>query len=155
MAPLLDSIRSLSEAATDLNEKTDELNDVFLEVEKRLADARVGVSIWLADGEQLLDQSSRRDGRYTGWALGYAKIGSEWRLAAKRVAGQEVTSSINRFEEPDVFEDLEDPVALVKAPRSVRVEAAAVLEQLVDQLTERVKLFAANIERAKELVRNG
>ena len=154
MAPILDSLRSLSEASAELATKTEELNGVLLRVEKQLAEARVGVSIWLDDGRRLVDETPRQAGRSTGWAVGYAKVGGDWHLAAKRVSVRETSKTGNPQDDYIEFEDAGEPVALVKAPRSVRVEAAALLEKVVTELTAKVRRFVGNIEDAKKLVKS-
>jgi len=48
--------------------------------------------------------------------------------------------------------DRGEPVPLLNAPREVRVDASAFLEQLANELATKVKGFIANIGQAKKFV---
>jgi hypothetical protein len=84
----------------------------------------------------------------SGWELGYAKVGEVWVIAARKTRGEEVLdeNGIAEF----VWDDHE-PIPLGKSPRHIRVEAAPLLEDLVERLSERAKHFIKNIEQAKKL----
>lgn len=47
-----------------------------------------------------------------------------------------------------------EPIALARAPRVVRMEAAGALETLAQTLTERMRHYIASIEKAKKTVKD-
>lgn len=148
MVPLNEAVGRLEFLAKELNDKTDDLNEIFLEIEERLQKAQVGVTYWL--DQRIVSRSGKRDGCYSGWVIGYARIGSEWRLAAKPVAVREGLYD----NDPDCpYTDVDDagePMPLAKASRAVRVEAAEHLEELITWIAEKVSRFIRNIENAKK-----
>jgi len=155
--PMRKNLDALAQTAATLNSKTDELNQVIADVEHELQDAGVGVTIWL---RRLLEESTT-ERRYRadddeqrwpidvtfGWQLGFAKIDGEWRVAARQARIEDSHEGNESFEE-------RPPVPLLKAPRIVRVEAAPLLEALVEALTERMKSYIAGIEQAKALAKD-
>src|SRR5260370_25179604 len=150
MVPIDTAVAQLSSLASQLNKETDALSDIILDLERQLANTKVGVSLWLE--RNLLAETG--DGyKQDAWVLGYAKLGDSWRLAAKPV-----TVTWEHIEEADhgdltpFTKDRGEPVPLLNAPRAVRVDASAYLEELVNRLAEKVKGFIGNIEQAKRFV---
>jgi len=99
-----------------------ELNKRLLAIEDKMAILRIELPYWLP-----ANLCSKR------YALGFAKIGDEWRIAVCE-AGYNV-------------ESLGKPVALVDAPRSVRAEAAKHLNELVERLNEEAVAFVESTNR--------
>jgi hypothetical protein len=148
MAPTQSSLERLAAKASKLNSKTDELNGIFEGLEAKLETAQVGVTCWL---DRLLEvengvPSDSGIGADTGWTIGYTRIGSRWRLAARP---ERWLFSMTPDKEYGETMAIGDPVALVSAPRSIRVAAAGVLDDLIEALTNRVDHYLSNIEKAK------
>ena len=157
MAPIDNALKNLSALSGKLKGETEELNKVIADLDERIRKTGIGVSVWLGN---LLDQDERfelmDDGnggerrvrvRY-GWELGYAKVGEVWAIAARKTRGEEV------LDESGVAEfvwDNHEPIPLGKSPRHIRVEAASLLEGLIESLSERAKHFIKNIGQAKKL----
>jgi len=150
MVPIDTAVLELSSLASQLNKETDSLNDIILDLERRLGSTKVGVSIWLDNS--LLAETG--DGfKQNAWVLGYAKIGDSWRIATKPITRTwERTEEMDHGDLTDFTKDRGEPVPLLNAPRAVRVDASAFLEQLVNELATKVKGFIANIEQAKKFV---
>lgn len=144
MAPIDKSLRDLAALAAQLNERSDALNERIGSIEDQLAQAGVGVTLWLY--EHLLDRSTRdKDGEFTAWCLGYSKVDADWRVAVKRVNAREYSPEL--FGEPRVsIEDLDQTLPLLKAPRVVRLEAAPLLEELVQALAVKVQAFIETVD---------
>jgi len=165
-----DALAALDVSSKKLNEKTDSLNKLIEQLEKRLQASQVGVSVWLdSHGSQMLDASPESQHldpnnepvgdlvESTGWVLGFAKVAEagtyEWRIAVHPVRQIWTPHLVNDWQTSD-FRTLSEgePRPLLKAPRAVRVEAAGLLETLVKQIAERAASFAEDIEKAEGLV---
>jgi len=77
-----------------------------------------------------------------GWRIGYTKIGSNYRLAAKQVIVYD-----EQFEE----RNFDDPILLIDAPYSVRIEAMEHLEPLILEITYVAKTYIKMIEEVSAL----
>lgn len=155
MAPLESAMKNLSTLSGKLKGETEDLNKVIADLDERIRKTGIGVSVWLDD---LLDEhehfkqidDGNGDGRRvrlrSGWQLGYARVGEMWVIAAKKT--HEVADAQDSLDLP--WDDA-DPMPLGKAPRHIRVEAAPLLEKLVEALSERATVFIKNIEQAKKL----
>lgn len=161
--PSKQTMEELAAAAAELNSASDDLNEIIETFEDQLQRAGVGVSCWLGEEDfepsaWLLPQAPSvedpDDDNHlvaTGWLLGYVKLSDKWRLAVKEVL-------VNIYPRADLQErenkrDLRKPdVPLLKAPRHIRVAAAAQFEELAKLLTRRMKQHTADIEEAKALV---
>jgi len=150
MTPSRESLDLLFSKASKLNEETENLNSIFLSLQDQLRAANVGVSAWI--NSELIepeDEMSEHGDRYTdGWTVGYAKVGRDWCLAA-RTERWIYTLVEGGREYTDAELVTSGPIELVRAPRSVRAEAAAKLDDLVQMITARVDQFLENIESAK------
>jgi hypothetical protein len=159
MVPLQDSLARVIQLAKQLNESTDGLNVTIEAIEKSLADAGAGVTSWL-DEYQIDEVATQvgvppRPSIHEGWVIGYTKIGSDWKIAAKRIRRTHVYAD----GDPDCpwreIENLSEPSPLLKAPRQVRVEAARLLEPLLDTIASRMQGFIDSIEGARKVVASG
>jgi hypothetical protein len=143
MSPSKESLDQLASVAQELNEKSDGLNATIEQVEARLGLSRIGIAVWLCT---CIDGVKTDAGVEEGWDVGYFKIGDTWRLAARHVRWRNVVEDDGTQTVDD--EPLADPVALVRAPRSIRVQAAPLLEVVVDRLVRQAREFVDNIDRA-------
>jgi hypothetical protein len=157
MAPSKKSVDEIRKLASALNKETDELNATIERLEQQLADAKIGVAVWLnvvLEADERLDDPEIVNGREvqmkfcTGWDLGYCKIGDSWRIATKQSQATGVADAA-RTELP--WLDTTSPMPLVSAPRVVRVAAADHLESLLSALSHRMQRFVESIQRAKKL----
>jgi len=148
MTPSIVALDHLAQLAKQLNAKTDDLNELISELEDHLASMRLGVSEW--DGELLSKEREPTRGTVdsqVGYNLGYAKVSREWRLCVRRVRQ---VQGLTEEDEPYVdYQYLDEPSPLEKAPRAVRAEAAARFDSLLNRLTQRVRGFLENIDRAR------
>lgn len=149
-------LKGLSAVAKKLNQETDALNDVIDSLEIELGKMKLGVSAWTDTILGRRDWAEEQEGsndwekypvyRSSGFELGYAKVGETWVIAVRYVEGH------GTDREEMTWSDGE-PTALRSAPRNIRVEAAAHLEELVTAIQRRAEQFIRDIERAKELLK--
>jgi hypothetical protein len=154
MVPIEQALFELSSLSAQLNQETEALNAIISVVDRQLAAAKVGVSVWLTEeSDPLLASIDAPGGKIRGWVLGYAKLGDTWRLAA-HPAERHWSESYECPGEGSWVTRLDDgmPVALASAPRIVRVDGAAHLERLVNALSQKVKGFIENIAKARSFV---
>ena len=158
----------LREIAGRLNKASDAFNDLIADLDEQFAEMNIGVTAWDGsdkcfsyDGGWLLannDRCSYQAGdagfderEFPGWRIGYTKLSDGWGLAAEAVV---VVERLDENNEP-VGEDvlpIGEPVRLTQAPRAVRIEAAARLENLLTRLASKADKFVADIESARKLV---
>jgi hypothetical protein len=150
--PIADSLARLRESAARFNKVTDTFNDTIAAVEDELARIGVGLTVWLEETQQLISVENWGSGgnhdRARAKALGYTKLDEGWCLAVKPVVW---VRGLADGDENCPWEELRDdgtPVALLKAPRLVRVEAAQHLENLLDALADHADHLVGSVEAA-------
>ncbi len=163
MAPNKSSVESLKKLAATLNQETEDLNHLIEELEVALDACKIGVSIWLnvaLDQRTSVEVVDRRNGDRDeeqireGWDLGYCKVGDKWRIAVKRTRSTSRDDTTNQLgDEELVWADVDNPLPLVQAPRVVRVQAAGLLDDLIQTLHGRVEDFVKDIQTAKNLTK--
>ena len=152
---LKDSLAKLEAASVRLNESSDSLNDLIVSLEERLGDLNVGIRLW---DDAIFDQTDQepehgKKSLIEGYAIGYEKLGDQWRVAFKRVRhweevdryGYEVATQI----------DVSDVQPLLNAPRHVRMMAAGRFEALIENLASTATKYADSVENAKAVFGDG
>lgn len=150
MTPSESALEALARAASNLNKETDHLNEIISGLEKRLGEMKLGVSVWL-DGHPI-EETEPSNNTSLSYRVGYAKVGNEWRLAVKRIRR---TWGFFEGELDQPFEEREivgDPAPLANAPRSVRVHACGLLDELIEELTHKASYFTEIIAGARQLL---
>ena len=157
MSPDKAKLTELSEVASQLNSESDSLNELFRVLDAELAEMKLGVSVWLnrqfagnetyiRPEEEMEEHPLRRCDIYN---LGYAKVGEEWHVCIRKIRMREILHS-NEWEVDCV---LDSAVPITQAPRVVRAEAAAHLDDLLDALMKKAGEYIANIQKAKKAVK--
>lgn len=93
-----------------VRQSSEDMRDRFLAIEAELHKIQPGVGVWLEDPVAII--------RDSGWFIGYMRVRGDSRLAARQ--GDE------------------RPIALVKAPRYVRVAASERIEDLLQLMVDRL-----------------
>ena len=127
MTAMDQSIQRLADAAKKLNEATDSLNDRITEIETGIRGVRVGLETWHAEPMEA-STTHPEDVFQVGWA----KLGSEWRLACRPIEGEWVEYEGNGWFELSKVVDEAQP--LVNAPRTIRIFAIPKVKDLIDSL---------------------
>lgn len=147
MSPTAGSLFELEILSDKLNTQTEELNSVIADLDKRLGAMRLGVTVWLVDDFINRTPVANQPNNIFVWEIGYAKVKEEWCIAARHSSG----FWSEEFQHWDL-NPVTEAVPLLKAPRIVRVEAAALLDKLINELKDRVTGYVASLENAKHLV---
>lgn len=121
--PLEEALANLDRAATELQLETEVLNAGIAAFNERLAKIGLGVTVWLAT--PLVFPPERKE-----WSLGYARVSDGGKLALAARQGEA------------------DPMALIHAPRHVRVASVELLEDLVAALVARTQECADQVRAA-------
>lgn len=153
------TLKNLSAVANTLKAETEELNRVIADLNTRIAQTGIGVSVWLDHETILLDSKQAEektdDGEplhvTTGWALGYCKTDDVWTIAVRKTERLHCLAEDNGSDEFS----WENPIPLLKAPRNVRIEAAPYLEMVLVTLGQRAAQFVQNIAQAKKALGGG
>ncbi|SRR6266851_4467662 len=148
-------LKDLAAVATQLNEESDDLNEVLDAWDEKLRSLNIGLERWVAISSE--DQSvTVEDGSDTKdvpgsveQQLGWAKydIGGGWRLVTREATYRgDADSGWQKIEQ-----SLSQPIG--EASREVRIEALEVLPRLLQELKESAEKAVAKIARAKKLVK--
>ena len=87
-AELSQVLSELKESARQLNEASDEINEIIASIERQIIDAKVGLEVWLTleEGQSYEDDDTKPPTtRRFDIQLGFAKIQEGWALAIKEV----------------------------------------------------------------------
>lgn len=139
-------LTDLENTARKLNEASNRVNSIILACENKIRAANLGIEIWLEDP---LDLSDNQDEDPTNSCrsakLGFTKVQNNWCLATKIEPGLPAALSTP-------IGTIVAPIALLQAPRKVRMGAVQLLPFLVEALKMRAKAKLDAIERAAKLV---
>lgn len=123
---MMDTMDKIRELATVLNKETDALNEAIQRLEDQLAEAKVGVSLWIGFKTSAGDP----------WELGYGKHGDDWFITVRRPESDQYPGG--------------DPIVLTSAPRLIRVEAASHLDELLHEIKNRLETLIKSVRTAKD-----
>jgi len=131
---LTEQLKTVSE---QLNQQTQELNDSFLDVEKKLASMRLGVSAWCSS----LIGVKTEEG--IGYKFGFCRINSDWKLVCRKInlddpSDYEATTKIGY--------GLLKPINVM--PRAVRLEASKLIEDLVSEIIKKAQEYVGDVNTA-------
>jgi hypothetical protein len=152
--PFPSLLAKLDENAARLNAASDSLNLILTTVEQRLAQANVGVEVWLRQALASTEAEGSTGGETTWTAqfLGFAKVNGQWTLAIKS------TRFVSGFFEGDTscpyrngYKDGE-PIRLAKASRELRIQALEHVPALIELLSQEANRCIETIDNAKRLV---
>jgi hypothetical protein len=141
MVDIEKSLADFSAAAKRLNQKSNNINELIGQVEKRLAAAQPGIEF--SPGWQLGECE-------TGFAreLSYGESGDRWQFLVCLYRTYEIDDWGKRVELEDRV--VEETIPLLQANRGVRIEALKVLPTFVDRYRARLEEMVATIESAEE-----
>lgn len=153
---MVDSIGELSEVARKLNQKSDTLNKTIGAVNEKLAKLNIGLEAWLDAPLEASDPYDwyENDDKYQEYPIlrrdetlvGYCKVSDEWQLATKQVTvGPDDRG--NKFAE---VVGAEQPSALSKAPRHIRVAAMESIPNLLDVLKSNAEAALQDVDEAEK-----
>lgn len=160
MESLEAALQRLAAIAHELNNATEELNAEIERIDTTLGRMQLGVAVWLeeSDGTPVLlatydDPTRGGDGGLRvvkGYRIGYAKTHDGWHLAVQRTTWSVVAMLDDHPQhQARTTEPPREPIALLQAPREVRVEAIRHLLEVFAALQNRAERFAAETRTAK------
>ena len=131
---LTEQLKTVSE---QLNQHTQDLNDSFLDVEKKLVSMRLGVSAWCSAviGVKEEDRS--------GYKFGFCRINSDWRLVCRKVCLDDISDYDITVK---IGYGLLKPINVM--PRSVRLEASKLIEDLVSEIIRKAQEYVDDVNVA-------
>jgi hypothetical protein len=144
------AFEQLLKSAKQLNKASDQVNAELANVEKLLVGAKIGLTFWL-DASPLQESDATGDlgeRSHTAAILGFDRVDGHWMLAVKTlryVSGYYQGDISSPF--TSVFVENE-PSALVKAPRELRLAALRVIPKFIEEFKDKVADHVAEIEAA-------
>ena len=133
-------LEGMADLSTKLNEQSAELNNAFHDVERQLNSLHLGVSGW---AKQLIGVRKEHN---VGYRFGFCRLDKAdgWKLVCRKV-------SIENDHENDIYKDdggygLLRPITTM--PRSIRVEASHLIEEVIQEVFSKAKDYADDISSA-------
>jgi len=147
--------------AAKLNKASDDAADIIADLEQRLEATGIGITYWLPAIINKEYQSSGttdlgEPAEYSlGYQIGWDKVGKKWHLAYRVTEIEMRGDSTSDYDTPDRMPTLENrspssPEVLVNSPRSVRVQAVRLLDDLVRGLTTEAESLLRAVESKAE-----
>src|SRR5437660_8263165 len=130
-ASLLSDLSHLSE---QLNKESAKINETIRRVNESLASMNFGVPVWL-DSPFLEGENQK------AVQLGYVNVENKWQLAVRVVQPKEGEQGARENGASQ---------ALLKANRSLRIEAMGLLPRLNEAIKDRVQALICSIQKAQE-----
>ena len=157
MSPIHDNIQELKMLAAKLNKASDAAADIIADLEQRLEATGIGITYWLpaiinkeyqSSGETDLGEPAEYS---LGYQIGWDKVGKKWHLAYRVTEIEEYGDDFGPRRRPDAMRISEhrtpfSPEVLVNSPRSVRVQAVRLLDDLVTGLTTEAESLLRAVE---------
>ena len=142
---IMADINDLKGVADKLNKESDALQEILKNLNEKLGALNIGLEVWLY-------KSTRHYVRWfntmnADWSLGYTKTNEGWCVAVRLVKVEEVDEVMFVNSDPDY-----EPMPLLKASRSVRIEASKYFEWLIEEIQSKIEESLKTIDSAKRAV---
>ncbi|MDP1918099.1 MAG: hypothetical protein Q8L14_17775 [Myxococcales bacterium] len=145
MSTIEEELRLLAAAAKPLQQATDEANAAIQAANAGIAANAPGIEIWLRDREGRRLLLSNSDGGY-GDCLGIDKVKNAWQVVGRACHVTMVGDDIG------AGDFVGESYPLAEASRETRLEAAALLPELIRALTRECHRLLQISQRAAEKV---
>lgn len=144
------NIKDLKDLASNLNEKSNQLNKDLEAIQRQINELNIGLEVWLDDNA--LYQWDFQEEKCAGIMrilLGYYPVGDDWVLAVK-------TERESKGEDGGpIFEDIQSSrKPLLKASRQVRLAAVDRIPGLIALLKEEAEKALDRISKAEKMARS-
>lgn len=160
MAESHEGISKLTSLGPKLNQTIDEFNKIIASIEKKLADAGIGLEVWVEDdpvesGDSYSDfLSTDRDQEdpiptRDVTLLGYARINDKWVLAVK--SATLTTKDDHRGGEYEAVTGSSELRPLLNASREIRARSMRLIPRLLGVLTDEAEQALRSMDAAKKV----
>lgn len=151
-AEAMANLSELSSLSKTLNEESNRVNALLLDIEKKLIEMNLGVEAWATIKEQPYTEGEPGCDDYTHWSadtqIGFSDWHGEWKLTVRTVHFEEIQDNYGSKEWRERNEGRRQP--LLQASRDIRLKAMASLEALFDELVAEAKRVLSGIEKGKQ-----
>ena len=143
-----------------INEGSDEVTAVLIEIQEKLNSLNLGVEVWLnenaaddEDGWHPITETETEDGWTELHELGYGKgPDGQWGLLVKYSRYREIAGEPPNENELDLeIETTQGDDFLLKAARHLRIQALDLIPQLVKEIEKRAEVLVNTIKKAEGL----
>ncbi len=144
------NLSELSSFSKTLNQESNRVNELLLDVEKKLEEMNLGVEAWVTIKEDRYTKEG--DDGDSKWSAD-TQIGlSDWnglpKLLVRTVHQEEIEDNYGEKQWEEGSRD--NPLPLLQASRAVRLKAMASLGTLLDALLAEAKRVLAGIDKGKQ-----
>lgn len=129
----------LAAQAKELNNESDNINDIITEINKQLAALNIGLEVWV---------DPWNDNTYQ---VGYTKLDSGWGLATRDVFEPEPSDADDAGESNAQKIEYGEAVSLLSASRSTRIVGLYNLDRIISDLKDQAKCNIDTIHKAKKI----
>jgi hypothetical protein len=152
MAEAMANLSELSSLSKALNEESNQVNALLLDIEKKLIEMNLGVEAWATIMQEPYTEGEPGCNDYSYWSadtqVGFSKWHDEWKLMVRTVHFEETQENWGIKEWKKRTEDRRQP--LLQASRDIRLKAMASLEALFDELVGEAKRVLSGIGKGKQ-----
>lgn len=153
-AEAMANLSELSSLSRTLNEKSNRLNELLRDIEKKFVEMNLGVEAWVTIKDQPYIEEN--DDSPSNWSvetqIGFADWNGIHKLLVRRVHFQEISDNYGNAEWKERSQDGCQP--LLQASRAIRLEAMARLDNLLDALVEGTKRVLAGYDKGEQTYKN-
>lgn len=167
MVDATETLRKLSEKASQLNKSSDEINEIIAAYEKKLAKMKIGATVWLSDPDEdffdpsntfkrfpalwhTCSENTKASTRYEAEILGYAKFDDKWQLGRRQIRVSQFYRRESDSWEQSVENTLYSPLS--EASRESRVKALGLMDMLFAAIGKKVDEMLKSIEDGKKFI---
>jgi hypothetical protein len=145
------TLDNLSKLSQELNAKSNEINKILLDLEKKLQALNLGLEAWGdaigMSSDALVTKRNEEDGSVVNEVLGFGRHGDRYALLVKTETwtedeGHEIVS----------WESEGEPRLLLQTSREVRIKALSLIDQLLAALEEEARTVIKAIEDGRKAV---
>jgi len=127
-------VNELKEISEELKCRTIDLTELFESVEEKLSQMNITVTEW---ADTII---GIREKENFGYKFGFCKVGSIWKLVCRKV-------QLDKVDNNEKYGLLE---YITGMPRAIKIEAAMCMEDLLEKIVRRTKLYIKDVDKATE-----
>lgn len=158
-AEAMTNLTDLATVSKELNAKSNQANQILMDLEKKLVAMNLGVEAWLSkdplQSEPSVEDWEDGNGEWkeskfrTDEVLGFGRLGDRFCLLVKKVTYEE-----DFLHGGWKVKEEKEPSHLLQASRQLRIEALSKIEPLLDRLVKEAKRIVGLIDQGRKTVDN-
>lgn len=153
------NLNDLAKVSKELNAKSNEVNKILQDLEKKLVAMNLGIEVWIPDSPLSSEKKTEEEENQDGDVIGSHRVsvdevlGFDGRRLVHKTVYYREDPAINWQKTWQVEQELSSQ-PLLQASRDLRIEAMNHIEPLINALIEKGKRMIKGIEQGRNIVNN-